>query len=52
MAIVDVLGFKFLDGMLYNVLGYSPFSVLSAFTFVVVVVHFTEPGEKKSDPPE
>jgi hypothetical protein len=38
MAMVDVLGFKFLAGIAYNVLGYGPLSVLCALSLVAWLV--------------
>jgi len=38
MAMVEVLGFKFLAGVAYNALGYSPLTVLCAFAFTSLVV--------------
>jgi hypothetical protein len=38
MAVVDVLGFRFLAGVGYDVLGFSPLTVLCAFAFTALVV--------------
>ena len=38
MALVEVLGFKFLAGMGYDVLGYSPLTVLCALAFAGTLV--------------
>jgi len=40
MAIVDTLGFPFIDSIAYNVMGYSPISVLAAFTFATTLAYF------------
>lgn len=40
MAVIDTLGFPFLGSMAYNVMGYAPMSVLSAFTFVITLAIF------------
>lgn len=40
MAVVEVLGFRFLAGMGYNVLGFAPLTVLCAFAFVMLLVFF------------
>jgi hypothetical protein len=38
MAVVEVLGFKFLAGVAYNLLGFSPLTVLCAFAFTCLTV--------------
>lgn len=48
MAIVNALGFQFLDGVGYNVLGYAPLSVLCAFTFVVGLTYLDRPATDDS----
>ena len=45
MAVVDVLGFKFLSAMAYNVLGFSPLTVLCAYAFLCLLV-FLSRGPK------
>lgn len=42
MAIVDTLGFPFLGGMGYNVLGFAPLSVLSAFAVAITLAYVRE----------
>lgn len=42
MAVVETLGFPFLEGMGYNVLGFSPISVLSAFAFAITLAYVRE----------
>ncbi|MEO6993696.1 MAG: hypothetical protein ABI273_08705, partial [Lacunisphaera sp.] len=40
MAVIDTLGFRFLENWSYNSMGFSPISVLSAFTFVITLGAF------------
>ena len=47
MALVEVLGFRFVVGMSYNALGFSPLTVLCAFAFTGLVV-FLSHEEKAS----
>jgi hypothetical protein len=50
MAIVEVLGFKFLAGMGYNLLGFAPLSVLCAFAFTGLVTFIPDPLRRRSTP--
>lgn len=46
MAVVETLGFPFLEGMGYNVIGFSPISVLSATTLATFVAMWqSRPGQ-------
>jgi hypothetical protein len=45
MAVVDVLGFKFLAGMSYNVLGFSPLTFLCAYAFTGLLVFLSRSPE-------
>lgn len=48
MAVVEVLGFKFLATMAYNVLGYAPLSVLCALSFVAWRVFAPRLGRRRA----
>ena len=52
MAIVEVLGFKFLDSIGYDVLGFSPLSVLCALAFAGLLVFGVRTPDPAAPPTE